>query len=262
MSALMLFTRINLLESVTCTYSRPSIYAAVKSYAYTRVTTANKPPTAMIPCSKPKPLPTPVRRGCTSWTWTALKTGTLAHRDVIHEICQQTQLKVEVGGGVRSEATIDALLHIGVTRAVVGTAALRNWNWFEKLMGNPTYRGRLVLGLDAREGRLAVDGWEQTTQTTATEIAARVTDWPLAAIVYTDIATDGTLEGPNIEQTRAVCEVTNVPVVASGGVGTLNDLRELRELPLQGAIIGRSLYENKINIGEALAVFEQGRQPS
>lgn len=191
-----------------------------------------------------------------------VKTGTLAHRDVIHEICQQTQLKVEVGGGVRSEATIDALLHIGVTRAVVGTAALRNWNWFEKLMGNPTYRGRLVLGLDAREGRLAVDGWEQTTQTTATEIAARVTDWPLAAIVYTDIATDGTLEGPNIEQTRAVCEVTNVPVVASGGVGTLNDLRELRELPLQGAIIGRSLYENKINIGEALAVFEQGRQPS
>ncbi|MEM8737340.1 MAG: 1-(5-phosphoribosyl)-5-[(5-phosphoribosylamino)methylideneamino]imidazole-4-carboxamide isomerase [Planctomycetota bacterium] len=189
------------------------------------------------------------------------KTGTLAHRDVIHRICTQTRLKVEVGGGVRSEAAIDALLHAGVFRAIIGTAALRRWDWFESLMGNPTYRGRLVLGLDAREGKLAVSGWEETTDTTAVDVARRVSDWPLAAIVYTDIATDGTLQGPNLEQTRAVCEATHVPVVASGGVGTLAHLAALRELPIQGAIIGRSLYENTVTIEDALAVFEEGQAP-
>lgn len=186
------------------------------------------------------------------------KTGHLAHRDQIQAICEQTDLKVEVGGGVRSEATIDALLHIGVTRAIIGTAALRQWDWFESLMGNPTYRGRLVLGLDAREGKVAVSGWEETIDTTAVEIAEKVSDWPLAAIVYTDIATDGTLKGPNVEQTQAMCDATHVPIVASGGVGTLGHLAALRELPIQGAIIGRSLYENSITIEDALAVFEKG----
>lgn len=186
------------------------------------------------------------------------KTGQLAHREQIQAICEHTNLKVEVGGGVRSEATIDALLHIGVTRAIIGTAALRQWDWFESLMGNPTYRGRLVLGLDAREGKLAVAGWEETTDTTAVEIAQKVSDWPLAAIVYTDIATDGTLKGPNVEQTKAMCEATHVPIVASGGVGTLAHLAALRELPIQGAIIGRSLYENTVTIDDALAVFEKG----
>jgi len=186
------------------------------------------------------------------------KTGHLAHREQIQAICEHTNLKVEVGGGVRSESTIDALLHIGVTRAIIGTAALRRWDWFESLMGNPTYRGRLVLGLDAREGKLAVSGWEETTDTTAVEIAAKVSDWPLAAIVYTDIATDGTLKGPNIEQTQAMCDATLVPIVASGGVGTLDHLATLRQLPVQGAIIGRSLYENTVTIDGALAVFEKG----
>ncbi|MEM1107214.1 MAG: 1-(5-phosphoribosyl)-5-[(5-phosphoribosylamino)methylideneamino]imidazole-4-carboxamide isomerase [Planctomycetota bacterium] len=186
------------------------------------------------------------------------KTGHLAHRDQIQAICENTSLKVEVGGGVRSEATIDALLNIGVTRAIIGTAALRNWEWFESLMGNPTYRGRLVLGLDAREGKLAVSGWEETTETTAIEIAEKVSDWPLAAIVYTDIATDGTLKGPNVEQTRAICEATHTPIVASGGVGTLEHLAALRKLPIQGAIIGRSLYENTFTIDDALTVFEKG----
>ncbi|MEM9914299.1 MAG: 1-(5-phosphoribosyl)-5-[(5-phosphoribosylamino)methylideneamino]imidazole-4-carboxamide isomerase [Planctomycetota bacterium] len=186
------------------------------------------------------------------------KTGQLAHREQIQAICEHTNLKVEVGGGVRSEATIDALLNIGVTRAIIGTAALRNWDWFESLMGNPTYRGRLVLGLDAREGKLAVSGWEETTNTTAIEVARKVSDWPLAAIVYTDIATDGTLQGPNVEQTRAMCEATHTPIVASGGVGTLEHLAALRELPIQGAIIGRSLYENTLTIDNALNVFEKG----
>ena len=124
-------------------------------------------------------------------------------------------------------------------------------------MGNPTYRGRLVLGLDAKQGKVTTDGWEQTSEQTALDIARQVTDWPLAAIVYTDIATDGTLQGPNVEATRQIAEATHVPVVASGGVGTLDDLRALRELPIQGAIVGKALYENQFTIDEAIKAFEK-----
>ncbi|MEQ9453335.1 MAG: 1-(5-phosphoribosyl)-5-[(5-phosphoribosylamino)methylideneamino]imidazole-4-carboxamide isomerase [Phycisphaeraceae bacterium] len=184
------------------------------------------------------------------------RTGKMEHLRFIESICKETSLKVEVGGGVRKEVSIDLLLRAGVKRVVLGTAALKNWSWFEGLMGNPTYRGRLVLGLDAKAGKVAVDGWEQTTETTAVELARRVSDWPLAAIVYTDIATDGTLEGPSLETTREVAESTLVPVVASGGVGTLKDLRAIRKLPVEGAIIGRSLYEGRFTLEEALGVFE------
>lgn len=182
------------------------------------------------------------------------RSGDMTHLEAIRSICQGTNLKVEVGGGVRSTETIDALLGAGVSRVILGTAALQQWEWFESLMAS--YPGKIVLGLDARKGKLAVAGWEQTTETTAVEVAQKVSDWPLAAIVYTDIATDGTLQGPNVEATREMTEVTKVPIVASGGVGTLEHLRALRELDVQGAIVGRALYENAFTIDEALTAFE------
>ena len=184
------------------------------------------------------------------------RTGEMHHLDQIKQICENTNLKVEVGGGVRNTETIDQLLGVGVTRVIVGTAALRNWEWFEGLLKDPAYANKVVLGLDAREGKIAVSGWEETTDTTAIEIAQKVSDWPLAAIVYTDIATDGTLKGPNVGETEKMAANTNVPIVASGGVGTLEHLRELRKLDVQGAIIGRSLYENSFTIDEAIAAFE------
>ena len=184
------------------------------------------------------------------------RTGKLTHANLFEKVCTQTGLKVEIGGGVRSESVIDTLLNAGVTRVVIGTAALKNWSWFEALMGNPTYRGRLVLGLDAKQGQVTTDGWEQTSEQTALNIAKQVTDWPLAAIVYTDIATDGTLQGPNLEATRQIAEATDVPIVASGGVGSLDDLRALRQLPIQGAIVGKALYENKFTIHQAIQTLE------
>lgn len=186
------------------------------------------------------------------------RSGRMAHLDIIERICKETKLNVEVGGGVRTEGAINKLLSIGVFRVILGTAALQNWKWFEALMGNPTYRGRLVLGLDARKGQLAVDGWETQLEATAVEIAQRVSDWPLAAIVYTDIATDGTMQGPNVEATKQIAEATHTPVVASGGVGTLEHLRALRDLPIQGAIIGRAIYEKAFDLAEAVNVFERG----
>lgn len=185
------------------------------------------------------------------------RSGHATHLDVIRRICRETKLKVEVGGGVRTEASIDALLNAGVTRAILGTAALKQWPWFESLMGNPTYRGRLVLGLDARDGKVAVSGWEQATDLSALDIARRVNDWPLAAIVYTDIATDGTMQGPNVEMTRQMAAATHVPIVASGGVGTLEHLRALRQLPVQGAIVGKALYEGAFTVEQAIAVLEK-----
>lgn len=185
------------------------------------------------------------------------RTGRMTHLPQIEAICRETSLEVEVGGGVRSEGVIDGLLRAGVERVVLGTAALRNFAWFESLMGNPTYRGRLVLGLDAKRGKLAVSGWEQTIdELTPVDLARRVSDWPLAAIVYTDIATDGTLEGPSTDATRTLAEATHVPVVASGGVGTLDHLRELRPLPIQGVIVGRALYEGAFSVKQALKVLD------
>lgn len=184
------------------------------------------------------------------------RSGEMEHLEHIHAICQQTQLKVEVGGGVRSDKAIDQLLSAGVERAIIGTAALRDWDWFDRLVQQDKYRNRLVLGLDAKDGKAAVAGWEQTTDTSAIDIAQRVNGWPLSAIVYTDIAVDGMLTGPNVEATEAMARATDVPIVASGGVGTLEHLRALRKLPIQGAIIGKSLYENRFTIEQALAAFE------
>ena len=188
------------------------------------------------------------------------RSGDANNREHIAAICAGTGLKVEVGGGVRDEASIDALLDAGVTRVVLGSAAIKRWDWFEKTVHTDRYRGKLVLGLDAKAGMAATDGWEQTTTDSAVDVAGKTRGWPLAAIVYTDIATDGTLKGPNVPATAEICGATDVPVVASGGVGTLEHLTALRALPVQGAIVGRALYENTVTIEDALKTFEGGVQ--
>ncbi len=187
------------------------------------------------------------------------RSGTPVHLEEIGRICRDTHLKVEVGGGIRNERTIDQLLAAGVDRVILGTAALQNWAWFEELARQPTYAHKLVLGLDAKAGKAAVAGWEKTTELTALEVARRVTGWPLGAIIYTDIATDGTLEGPNLPATQALAQATDVPVVSSGGVGDLEHLRALRYLPLQGVIVGRALYEQRFTARQAIQVLEQGQ---
>lgn len=187
------------------------------------------------------------------------KAGHIVHHQVIKQICEETGLKVEVGGGIRTQDSIDQLLSVGVERVILGTAALRNWNWFEDLVAVSENSSRLVLGLDARGGKLAVDGWQHQLELTAVDIAKRVNGWPLAAIVYTDISTDGTMQGPNIDATQEIAESTGISIVASGGVGNLDHLRALRQLSIQGVIIGRALYEHAFAFNEALAIIEQAK---
>ena len=184
------------------------------------------------------------------------RSGQMSHLSVIEAITKLGSLKVQFGGGVRCQQTIDQLLDVGVQRVVLGTAALKNWTWFKELTHNDTYFNRIVLGLDARDGQLAVRGWAEQLEASALEIAQCVTQWPLVAIVYTDISSDGMMQGPNIDATRQIAGATNVPVVASGGVSSLDDLRALRQLPIEGAIVGRALYEAAFSVEDALGVFE------
>ncbi len=185
------------------------------------------------------------------------RSGRIEHLEVISAICDRTTLNVEVGGGVRDETSIERLLESGVRRVVLGTAALTNWTWFQSLIDRSAYGDRLVLGLDAREGMLAIKGWEQQTDMDAVAVARNVSGTSLGAIVYTDIKADGIMEGPNLESARRVAEATDVPVIASGGVSSLDDLKQLRQLPIHGAIVGRALYDGAFTIEEALEVFER-----
>jgi phosphoribosylformimino-5-aminoimidazole carboxamide ribotide isomerase len=176
--------------------------------------------------------------------------GAMRNAAVIEKIVHSTGLKVEVGGGIRDEAVVKHLLDLGVAQTVIGTRALEDFGWFESLVRQ--FPGRIVLGLDARDGRIATRGWTETSDLTVETMAARVAGWPLAAIVYTDIAKDGMLTGPNIEATGRLARNCPIPVIASGGVGSLDDIRRLAALPLFGVIVGRALYENKFTLPQAL----------
>ncbi len=172
----------------------------------------------------------------------------------IKRVLNRTNLHVEVGGGLREIETIEFLLDAGASRCVVGTKALEDWGWFTDLVQRPKCRGRIALGLDDREGLVAVRGWTEEMNETASQVAQRVAGLPIAAIVYTDISRDGMLVGPNVEATRALAEVSPVPVIASGGVTTIEDVRRLAALPIGGIIIGRAIYEKQIDLAEAIRV--------
>jgi phosphoribosylformimino-5-aminoimidazole carboxamide ribotide isomerase len=184
------------------------------------------------------------------------KEGRPMQTEMISRLTKTPGLSVQAGGGIRQESDIERLLQAGISRVVVGTKALEDWPWFDSLVHQPKHAGKIVLAVDAKEGMIAVRGWTQTSSRRATDVAKEVTDWPLAGILYTDVAKDGMLAGPNLAQTRAVAEAGKVPVIASGGVGSIEHIRQLKKLPIWGAIVGRSLYEGKLNLAEAIALAQ------
>jgi len=186
------------------------------------------------------------------------KAGKPLQSELIAKLAATEGLSVQVGGGIRQTEHIDQLLESGVRRVVIGTAAMENWDWFQLLPHWPEYHDRIVLALDAKDGHVAVHGWTQTTPRMATDVAAQVSDWPLAAILYTDVARDGMMQGPNFAQTRAVAQAGKVPVIASGGVGSIDHIRQLAALPIWGAILGRSLYEGKVDLAQAIRITTAG----
>lgn len=186
----------------------------------------------------------------------AARTGTCANSAAVRAVAQAVDARVELGGGARDTAAVERMLESGVARVVVGSAAMKNWPWFEALAARDDLAGLLALGLDARNGLLAAHGWTEQLDTSAAELAARTRGWPLGAIVYTDIARDGMLSGVNIEATAEIIRATDVPVIASGGVGSLDDIRRCASIGCAGAIIGRAWYEGKIDLEQACGLAD------
>jgi phosphoribosylformimino-5-aminoimidazole carboxamide ribotide isomerase len=182
------------------------------------------------------------------------KEGKPVQLELLEKLAASTGLQVQIGGGIRSEDDIQRLFQAGAARAVIGTRAMQDWDWFRNLVHNPHYAGKITLALDAKDGIVATHGWTETSTRTAVDVAKQVKGWPLAAILYTDVAKDGMLAGPNFEQTKLLAEATDVPVIASGGVGSIEHIIALTKLPVWGTIIGRSLYEGKVDLAEAIRV--------
>jgi phosphoribosylformimino-5-aminoimidazole carboxamide ribotide isomerase len=183
----------------------------------------------------------------------AARTGTPANAVAVRAVVQAVgaDARVELGGGARDTAAVQRMLESGVARVVVGSAAMKDWAWFEVLVARGELAGKLALALDARDGRLAARGWTEQLETSAADLARRAHGWPLGAIVYTDIARDGMLSGVNLQATAEIIRATDVPVIASGGISSLDDVRQCARIGCAGAIIGRAWYEGKIDLAEA-----------
>jgi len=178
------------------------------------------------------------------------KTGKPCHTDVVERIVRSTSLTCELGGGIRNDVVVQHWLDAGLARVIVGTAAIKAPDWFRRVCRQ--HPQQIVLGVDARDGLVATQGWLETSEATVEEIVSQFSDLPLAAIIFTDIATDGMLSGPNVEAAAKLQEAVETPVVASGGVHTAADVKRLAEAGLAGCIIGRAIYENTITIEQAL----------
>lgn len=178
--------------------------------------------------------------------------GSNANLAAVQIIVKAAGIPCELGGGIRDEAIIEKMLAVGLSRLVVGTRALKEPDWFRTACR--TFPGKLALGIDAKNGRVATDGWLETSETAAIDFARLFDGEPLAAIIYTDISRDGMLEGPNLAAMAEMKAAVKIPVIASGGVTTAQDVRDLARIGLDGCIIGRALYEGTITLKDSLAV--------
>jgi phosphoribosylformimino-5-aminoimidazole carboxamide ribotide isomerase len=174
----------------------------------------------------------------------------------VDRILETVSIPVQLGGGVRDTATVEAWLEKGVTRVIIGTAAVRDPPFVKQAARD--FPGRVAVGLDARDGKVAVEGWAETSELSALEIARRFEDVGVAALIYTDIARDGMLQGLNLDATIALADAISIPVIASGGLASIEDIKALlepRAKKLAGAIAGRALYDGRLDAAEALKLI-------
>jgi phosphoribosylformimino-5-aminoimidazole carboxamide ribotide isomerase len=170
------------------------------------------------------------------------------------------KMPVQLGGGIRDLATVEAWLTKGITRVIIGTAAVRDPAFVKEAAAK--FPGRVAVGLDARDGKVAVEGWAETSTVTALEIAQRFEDAGVAAIIFTDIARDGLLKGLNLDATIALADSISIPVIASGGLASIEDIKAMlspRAKKLAGAIAGRALYDGRVDPAEALELIRSAR---
>ena len=177
---------------------------------------------------------------------------------VIERILKSVTIPVQLGGGIRNLATIEKLLELGVTRLILGSAAVKNPELVQEACKK--FPGHIAVGIDAKKGEVAIEGWGQGSGVAATELAKKMADFGVETIIYTDISRDGMLSGVNVESTAALARACGVPIIASGGVASIEDIRRVKAVEadgVQGCIIGKAIYTGAVDLQEALALAKE-----
>ncbi len=185
------------------------------------------------------------------------KTGKPLNNSAIISIQEKLKIPIQIGGGIRTIKRAEELIGIGVQKVILGTIAIEEPKIVEILAKK--HPGKIIVGIDVKEGKVATRGWTQKSDLNSSELVKRLSDTELGAIICTDISTDGTLKGPNLDFLQEIASISNVPVIASGGIGSITDiisLLPLNEFGVSGVIIGRALYDNKVDLREAIKVAE------
>ncbi len=179
-------------------------------------------------------------------------TGQAENRDAVHDILTNTKAPAQLGGGIRTMAAVEGWLAVGISRVILGTAAVNDPDFVREAATK--FPGHVAIGIDAKDGRVKTDGWAGDTNHNVGDIARRFEDFGVAALIYTDIARDGALQGVNVEATAALSAEVSIPIIASGGVASIDDISALkaRPEPIEGVIIGRALYDGRIDPAVAL----------
>ena len=181
--------------------------------------------------------------------------GYSVNEEVIRRIADTVSIPIEIGGGIRSKEAVERMLDLGVRRVIIGTKAAEHPEFLRDMV-RTFGEEAIVAGVDAKDGMVAVEGWEKVSSLTARDLCLTMKEYGVRHIVYTDISRDGMLSGPNVEATRKLTEETGLDIIASGGVSCMEDLKCLHEAGIRGAIIGKALYENRIDLAEAVRLYE------
>lgn len=181
--------------------------------------------------------------------------GYSVNEEAIRRIAETISIPIELGGGIRSGEAVERMLGLGVRRVIIGTKAVEHPEFLRDMV-RTFGEEAIVAGVDAKDGMVAVEGWEKVSSLTARDLCLTMKEYGVRHIVYTDISRDGMLSGPNVEATRKLTEDTGLDIIASGGVSCMEDLKRLHEAGIRGAIIGKALYENRIDLAEAVKLYE------
>lgn len=183
------------------------------------------------------------------------KDGKQRHFEIAQKIAQTTNLFVELGGGIRDEESIKQCLASGVNRVILGTVAQKNPTFIKQMLAK--YQDKIAIGVDSRDGKVAVDGWLETTQTDAFEFCQQLAKWQAKTIIFTEISRDGTGQGLNIPLYQKLLTIPGVEFIASGGVASIDDILALKAIGMHGVIIGKALYDQTLELAEILKVAKQ-----
>ena len=177
--------------------------------------------------------------------------GELINLDIIESIIKKLGISVEVGGGIRSIEKIERYLNIGVDKVIIGSAAIKNPNFLKEACEK--FKNKIVLGLDAKKKMILISGWKETTDQTAENYLKKVNSYGFSRLIYTDIERDGTKTGPNIDDTKSIAKISTAPVVVSGGISSIQDVKKIKELKnfnIEGVIVGKAIYDGDIKLNE------------